>query len=256
MTSRGDFYHSVRLAAGYAFSRPPVHREIIRVLQDRLGQPRPVARALDIGCGAGLSSAALAPVARTVVGLEPALPMLAHRHAVAPGAWFVAGRAEDLPFADASFDLVTAAGAINYTNLDGFLPELARVLAPSGVFVVYDFSAARRLAGRPGLHEWYGAFERRFPPPGGYDLDVRTIPWASRGLRLDAVEPFVVSLPMTLEAYLRYVMSEAGVEVALAGGTGEDEILAWCAPALGPLFANDTQVVEFDAYLACVRHEG
>ena len=50
-------YDSERLAAAYAFDRPPVHQHILR--SARL--PRQANRALDVGCGAGLSTAALAP---------------------------------------------------------------------------------------------------------------------------------------------------------------------------------------------------
>lgn len=65
-------------------------------------------RALDVGCGAGLSTAALAPLARQVIGLEPISAMLAHRQTVAPRAAFVIGQAERLPFPAGSFDLVAA----------------------------------------------------------------------------------------------------------------------------------------------------
>ena len=56
-------------------------------------------QALDVGCGAGLSTTALAPLARQVTGLEPVPAMLAHWRIVAPQARFVIGRAERLPFA-------------------------------------------------------------------------------------------------------------------------------------------------------------
>ena len=106
-------YDSERLAVGYAFDRPPVHEQILR--SARLA--RRADRALDVGCGAGLSTAALAPLARQVVGLEPVPAMLAHRRTVAPRARFVIGRAEWLPFPAESFDLVAAAGSLNYADL-------------------------------------------------------------------------------------------------------------------------------------------
>ncbi|MGH3210310.1 MAG: class I SAM-dependent methyltransferase, partial [Trebonia sp.] len=91
-------YDSERLAAAYARDRPPIHEQILR--SARLG--RRADRALDVGCGAGLSTAALAPLAGRVIGLEPVPTMLAHRRAVAPDASFVIGQAERLPFAAGS----------------------------------------------------------------------------------------------------------------------------------------------------------
>jgi len=87
-------YDSDRLAAAYAVDRPPVHEHILR--SARLSGQADLA--LDVGCGAGLSTAALAPLARRAIGLEPVPAMLAHRAAIAPGAGFVIGRAERLPF--------------------------------------------------------------------------------------------------------------------------------------------------------------
>ena len=123
-------YDSERLAAAYAFDRPPVHDQILRSAR-LAGQAD---QALDVGCGAGLSTAALAPLARQVTGLEPVPAMLAHRRAVAPHARFVIGQAERLPFAAGSFDLVTAAGSLNYADLPLALAERPRLIfTPQGV---------------------------------------------------------------------------------------------------------------------------
>lgn len=127
-------YDSDRFAAAYAFDRPPLHSLILQ----RFSHPL-VDRALDIGCGAGLSTDALAGRAQTIVGLEPVRRMLRHASQVAPGAHFVVGSADALPFASAAFDLITAAGSLNYADPSLFVPELARVLRPDGTLVVYDF---------------------------------------------------------------------------------------------------------------------
>jgi len=174
-------YDSERLAAYYAFDRPPVHEQILQSAP----LTRQAGRALDVGCGAGLSTAGLAHLARQVVGLEPVAAMLAHRRTVAPHASFVIGQAERLPFAAGSFDLVTAAGSLNYTGLPSALAEIARVLTRDGTFLLYDFSAGRRSVSGAELADWYASFEQRFPPPPGWQpLEVRELPLARYGLRL------------------------------------------------------------------------
>ena len=141
----------------------------------------------------------------------------AHRRQVAPSAAFVVGKAERLPFAPASFDLVTAAGAINYTDLDVSFPEVARILTGDGCFVIYDFSAGRRFADRrhlasSGTRNSTGAIRKRlaiistssvFPTRSG----------ASRSM--PAFRAFEVSVPMTADSYLRYAMSETRVGLAI-----------------------------------------
>ena len=248
-----SIYDSARLAAAYAFQRPAVHRHVIRAVATRLGVTTPVARALDVGCGAGLSTAALEPLAHESVGLEPIATMLAHRRDVAPGARFVIGRAESLPFVAGSFDLLTAAGSLNYVDLDRFLPEAARVLAPTGVLVIYDFSAGRRLPGDDRLDQWFTAFERRYPFAPGYDLDVQQLPYGRFGLALRSYDPLQVAVRMTLDTYLPYAMSETSVEAALARGVQEPEIREWCQSTLTAVFADRPREVLFDAYFACVR---
>lgn len=241
-------YDSERLAACYAFDRPPVHMQILR--SARL--TRQAGRALDVGCGAGLSTAALAPLARQVIGLEPAAAMLAHRRTVAPHASFVIGQAERLPFAAGSFDLVTAAGSLNYTGLPSALAEIARVLTGDGTFLLYDFSAGRRSVSGTELAGWYASFERRFPPPPGWEpLDVRELPLGRYGLRLLDFTDVETWLPMTFDAYLRYALSEVNVDSAIArGACSGEEARDWCRATLAAVFANGDVTVVIPGYVA------
>ena len=255
--AQGSLYDSERLAAAYAGSRPPVHPRIMAAARTRLaalGVPR-VRRALDIGCGAGLSTAALQPLALAHVGIEPVLTMLRHHGQVAPGALFVAGRAERLPFASRAFDLVAAAGALNYADRSLALPEIARVLSSRGVLLIYDFSGGRRTAGDGRLDEWFASFERRYPYPPGYPMEVRRIDFASAGLHLEAYEELEIEIPMSSDAFLAYVMSETNVEQALREGASETEIRTWCAEGMGGIFGDGARGVLFDAYVAYVRHQ-
>jgi SAM-dependent methyltransferase len=246
-------YDSPRLAAGYAYGRPPVHRAIIQRIRAHLGPTGRVGSALDVGCGAGLSTAALEPLADTVAGLEPVAAMLAHRSVVAPHALFLVGRAERLPFPAGTFDLLTAAGSLNYADPRLFLPEAARVLAPGGVLAIYDFSAGRRLRDGHALEEWHATFERRYPPPPGYHLDPHRLAYASAGLRLERHEDMEVALGMTLGSYLQYAMTETNVELAISRGTPEEEIGDWCRRTLEAIFGHTPRDVLFDAYVAIVR---
>ena len=249
-------YRSRRVADAYAYSRPPVHQHIVEAMRRQLGTAAPLRTALDVGCGAGLSTAALAPIARYLVGLEPSSTMLTHGRHVAPQGQFVIGGAERLPFADETFDLVTAAGSLNYADTNAFLPEAARVLRPTGVLAIYDFSAGRRFRDDRLLDEWYDVFEQRYPAQAGYALDVRRLPFAQFGLRLDAYHDLEVAVPMSIESYLRYAMSETGVELAIAAGVQETDIRDWCQRTLEPVFADQARDVVFDAYIAYVSRDG
>jgi SAM-dependent methyltransferase len=235
-------YDSERLAAAYASDRPAVHGQILQ--SARLG--RSADRALDVGCGAGLSTAALTPLARRVIGLEPISAMLTHRQAVAPRARFVLGQAERLPFPARSFDLVAAAGSLNYTDLPAALAEVSRVLTRDGTFLLYDFSTGQGAVSGDDLARWFVSFKQRFPwPPGWQPFDVRELPLGAYGLRLLDYSDVETRLPMTFDAYLRYMLSETNVEHAIASGAcSADEARDWCRETLTPVFADgDVTVV-------------
>jgi SAM-dependent methyltransferase len=241
-------YDSERLAAAYAFDRPSVHGEFVR----SAGLSRQADRALDVGCGAGLSTAALVPLARQVVGLEPVPAMLAHRRTVAPQARFVIAEAEQLPFARASFDLVAAAGSLNYADLPSAFGEVARVLTRDGMFLLYDFSPARRSVSSGDLERWFASFERRFPwPPGWQPFDVRELPLGGYGLRLLQYADVETRLPMTFDAYLRYMLSETNVEHAIAReACSAEQARDWCRETLRAVFADGEVTVVIPGYVA------
>jgi ubiquinone/menaquinone biosynthesis C-methylase UbiE len=233
-------------------SRPPLHPQIVGRLAARLGIHAPLPRALDIGCGVGLSTAPLAALARRVVGLDPALAMLGAGRRIAPDAGFTAGRAEAMPFKAGSFDLVTAAGAVNYADLDRFFPEVTRVLAQNGRLAIYDFGSGRRFQEGPDLDSWFASFEGRYPFPPGYALDVKTLPYSRFGLTLHSFDEFELVVPMALASYFAYAMTETNVEQAISEGSAESEIRAWCLETLAPLFGAESRPVVFPAYIACL----
>lgn len=250
MSTTSDIYRSARMAAAYAFTRPPVHRHLVARIANRLPRADRVPMALDIGCGAGLSTAAASALAHRTVGLEPHTSMLAHVDIVAPEADFVGGRAEALPFGSGRFHLITAAGSLNYADIARSMAEISRVLVPGGDFVPYDFSAGRRLQDDARLDEWFTAFLAHFPSPPGYALDLRALPYVHHGLLLTSYEELTVSIPMRVEDYVRYVLGEAGVEAALANGQAESDIRRFCESGLAPIFGTGTREVLFDAQIA------
>jgi SAM-dependent methyltransferase len=234
-------------AAGYATARPPVHPHVLERIASRLG--RRFGRALDLGCGAGLSTAPLHALADRSIGIEPFLPMLAFAHATAPGAHFLAGRAEELPLGAHSIDLITAAGSLNYTHLPSALAEAARVLTAGGMLVVYDFSQGRTLRDSPALDEWFSAFVARYPPPAeGVPIDPGALP----GFAVNHYEEFEFGLPLTPGFYLEYALTETNVTHAMRTGVPREEIRAWCAATLNPVFQGRTREVLFRGYFACL----
>ena len=241
------------LAAGYARARPPLHPRIVERVRGHLGLEGPLGLALDVGCGAGLSTRALAQIARRCVGVDPVTAMLRLGGEVAPGARFCAGRAEQLPVRSGSVDLLGAAGSLDYADLGRFFAEAERVLAPGGVLVVYDFSPGRRFPDSDALTTWFDRLMERYPPPSdsrSRALDPETLGAAATRLRLTGSERFEIGLTLDPAFYREYVMTETNVAHAVRGGIPAAEIRGWCRESLEPVFRGAAREVLFEGYIA------
>ena len=124
-------------------------------------------RVLDIGCGAGYGSAELSLTAGSVVGIDIAADAVGYAadHYQRPNLTFQVAGAAELPFPDASFDLVVAFEVIEHLrDWERLIAEARRVLTPSGQFVVSTpnkayYAETRRLTGPNPFHEHEFEFE-------------------------------------------------------------------------------------------------
>ncbi len=245
-------FAGAEIALGYASARPPVHPLVIDKIATHLGLSSPIELAVDIGCGAGLSTSALVRIARRCIGFDPAVAMVRQAAVVAPQARVFVGRAEALPLKSRSVDLLTAAGSLNYADLDACFAEACRVLAPGGTLAAYDFAFGRRCSDPGRLEAWHGQLLERWPRPtlGRRDLDPAVL---GRGpMRVVAQEVFSVGLVLDLESYVNYVLTESSIAAAVRGGTPARDIRAWCTETVAALFVAPRRV-EFDGYLVCLR---
>lgn len=127
-------------------------------------------RTLDVACGTGDLSLALSQAGQTkVIGLDFCRPMLEVAARKTENSTqplpFIEGDALSLPFADATFDVVTIAfGLRNLASVEGGLCELYRVLKPSGRIGILEFSRPV-VPGFRALFQFY--FTRVLPRIGG-----------------------------------------------------------------------------------------
>ena len=162
-------------AATYATSRPHAKGGSLPRLVELLA-PGKEATALDIATGAGHVALALAPHVSHVIASDLTPQMLvvarglaAERHIANIG--FADLRAEALPFAEGTFDIVTCRIAPHhFDDVRAFVGEVARVLRPAGLFglvenvspdpsILADDGAALAAAA-----DEYNAFEKHRDP--------------------------------------------------------------------------------------------
>lgn len=157
-------------------------------------------RVLEIGAGSGLNLPLYPASIRSVIGLEPASPLLhlaaqRSRTSSAPVA-LVQGSAEALPLDDRSIDTVVTTWTLcTIPDVVRALAEIRRVFCPGGVLLFVEHG----LAPEPNVRRW----QDRLDPPwsrfaGGCHLN-RPIDKLIRdaGFQLDSLRTFRLPGPRT-----------------------------------------------------------
>ena len=123
-----DWAHSFGgVVDAYERGRPTYPEDAVRWL---LGETP--ATVLELGAGTGKLTRVIVALGHDVHATDPDRAMLSKLEANLPGVHTVLAGAEDIPLPDRSVDVVVAAQAFHWFDLDRALPEIARVLRPGG----------------------------------------------------------------------------------------------------------------------------
>lgn len=135
----------------------------LRALREQAAQAAPL-RVLDVGCGEGQLTAAIASARCRAVGIDVAEEPLRRARARHPELELLRlADGEAWPFSDASFDVVWAGETVEHVaDTAGWLSELRRVLRSGGSLLLS--TPAHGLLVRLGLALAPGRFERHFDP--------------------------------------------------------------------------------------------
>ena len=208
----------------YVRGRPPYAPSLASELAERLALDGH-GRLLDVGCGPGVLSLALARFVAEAVGIDPDPGMLAEaqRRAAEAGvenARWVRARGEDLPAGLGSFRLVTFGQSFHWMDRVRVAPAVFGMLQPGGAFVhVSDVKESRDGSrGLPHPEPPYAAIRdlvRRWLGP---------VPRAGRGLLRHGT-------PGDEEAVLAAAGFAGPERLVLPAGDlrvlGEDDVVAW-----------------------------
>jgi SAM-dependent methyltransferase len=212
---------------------------VIRRIKERLSLTMPVQRALDVGCGTGLSTLALKEIAVQVVGVDSSAEMiaLARRHAAIE---FEMADAEHLAFEDRAFDLVTVSQAIHWFGRASFLQEARRVTRTEGWLIVYDNYFAGSENG--AFNAWHQeSYLTRYPSPPRAWAAFNAGSTEAEGFHLIDEEVLRNSISFSLDGLIDYFVTQSNINAAVEGGKETiDETRAWLRLSLKCFFETDS----------------
>ncbi|WP_460194943.1 class I SAM-dependent methyltransferase [Thermosynechococcus sp. FA-CM-4201] len=117
---------------------------------------------LDLCCAHGIVTQALTQNFDQVTGLDASPKAIARARERVPQATYVEAFAEQMPFADATFDLVHTSMALHEMTseqLRAIVAEVWRVLKPGGWFALIDFHRPQVPLFWPGIALFFWLFE-------------------------------------------------------------------------------------------------
>ena len=215
-----------------------------------------VARALDVGCGTGLSTRPLRLLARTVVGLDPAAAMIREAKR-AGGALYLQGCAEHLPVTDTAFDVVTIGCAYHWCDSEAFLNESARILRSDAALVIYDNGFLGEVSRSSGILEWLKSEHwARLPTTPRNPLPELA---SFRHPLLEITESGFIEdgVRMSREELLTYLTTQSGAVAAVESGTRSlTELEAFLRDGLSGLVSESGCEFRFGGPIFLLRRRG
>ncbi len=175
-----------------------------RYVLDPIMLPRALAlkpkNALDVGCGEGRFCRMLGAHGIAATGVDPTAALIAHAREAEAQVAYIEAPAEQLPFDDASFDLVVSYLAlIDIPDYRAGIAEMARVLKPGGALLIASLNGFNTAGTETGwLRDARGEL---LCYPVDHYLDERAFWTEWRGIR-------IVNHHRPLQAYMQVLIGE------------------------------------------------
>ncbi|ANH83083.1 hypothetical protein A8C56_20740 [Niabella ginsenosidivorans] len=160
-----NYFDPKTAAERYAKGRPDFHSNTIQHIRDHLKINHKLDTALDIACGTGLSTKALLAIATHVYGTDSSREML--NQALQPDKiHYTIAPAEEQPFADNYFDLITVSSGVHWFNIDRFLAEAHRILKTRAWLVLYENHFIAEMESNKAFTSWFfTVYLKKYPSP-------------------------------------------------------------------------------------------
>lgn len=232
-----NYFDPKSAAERYAKGRPYFHPHVVSRIQAYLSLAEPVARALDVGCGTGLSSISLKAIARHIVGIDSSAEMVALAPPD-PQIEYVVASAENIPAHDNDFDMLTLSSVFHWINRTAFLAEARRILRPHGWLIVYDNYFSARMEENRAFQTWgRERYFKRYPSPPRTSVGFQAEDSAKDGFQFIGQEDYQNFVRFSVETLVNYLVTQSNIIAAVEGGAESiQDVRQWLTESVTPFF--------------------
>lgn len=245
-------FDSKRIASGYANDRPWLHKSVIEQIKADLADKIPFQNGLDVGCGAGLSTKALKLICNKVTGTDISEEMvhICKTQYDAPEFTFYTAKAEETKMPQILYDIVTAAGVVDWVDRDRFLANMKLVMSPNAPLIIYDFRISDKMLGNGDYTDWYqNQYLANFPKPPRNETvwEQKDIPKYFSFIKQIMCE---MQYEFDMDSFIRFLMTQTNINSKIESGSmTEKEVHGWMQQTLSPIFHGQSRTLIFDGYI-------
>ncbi len=252
-----------RIADGYAKDRPYLHPMALEWVKREFTKKGMMPEGgfdngLDVGCGAGLSTKALKEICRHVTGTDISEEMIKAAKELCgdDGYSFAVCRAEKIE-SETPYDIVTAAGVVNWVRQGAFLRNLHRYMAKDSCLVIYDFWITDQMLGVSSYTDWW--HNRYLPkfPKSYWEEDEWTGDEVRRyGFSMGEYLELGMTWDFDLDSFIRFMMIQSNVNEQIEKGMiTEEAARQWFEESLRPIFGGKIGKLVFDGYIWYLKRQ-
>ena len=252
-----NYFTPKTAAERYSKGRPDCHSNTIRHIKDFLHLDKKLDTALDVACGTGLSTKALLAIATHVYGTDISQEMLN----LAPQSekiQYSFAPAEQQPFPDNSFDLITVSSGVHWFDIDKFLAEANRLLKTKAWLVLYENHFIAEMPGNDKFTHWFpDVYLKKFPsPPRNNDYDWTNQNLSPKKFHFVTEEKFKNSVVFTKKQLALYFTTQSNIIAAVEKNeTSYKQVEDWLEQELASSFENDdaTRTINYGNWIKFIQ---
>ena len=251
-------YFDLRVVAErYAGGRPDFHSNTIARIKKFLKLEKNLDTVLDVACGTGLSTKALSAISNNVFGTDISPEMLKYAEQTDKINYLIA-KAEQQPFADNEFDLITVSSGVHWFEIDLFLQEANRILNNKAWLVIYDNYFISEMPEVEEFKDWFPkVYLPKYPsPPRNNRYEWTNQNLNRKNFNLTISDEFKNSISFTKKQLIYYFTTQSNITTVMENGeTNYEEIENWLTKELSKIFPTDetTQIINFGNQIKFVQ---